>query len=233
MLMEVNFKVKNDIITFRGVNDGLYLEINSLDFKSALKDLEEKMEKSSKFFKGANFLGVKAKNLSDEEKLEINLILKYKYGLKIPFDKILGMIKESQILERNKEATNPRINLKDNQIPKNLYTVESKFVHKTLRSGQAIEHDGNIVVIGDVNPGAFLKSTGSIIILGTLRGVAHAGCNGNMNSIVAAYNLSPNQLRIGNLIVRAPDDDIPQYKLPEIAKVYENEVIIEPYLPNK
>lgn len=228
-VMEVNFKMKNDIIIFKGVNDGLYLEINSKDFKSALKDLEEKLKESLGFFKGAKFLGVEAENLSDKEKLEINLILKYKYGFNITLDKILTMISQSEILQDNQDT----IELEASKIPKDLYTIESKFVHKTLRSGQAVEHDGNIVVVGDVNPGAFLKSTGSIIVLGTLRGVAHAGASGDREAIVAAYNLSPSQLRIGNLIVRAPDEEIPEYKLPEIARIDQNKVIIEPYLPKK
>ncbi len=85
-----------------------------------------------------------------------------------------------------------------------------------------------------MNPGgAFLKSKGNIIVLGTLRGVAHAGSGGNINSIVAAYNLLPSQLRIADLIVRAPDDDISRYRLPEVAKIYKGEVVIEPYLPKK
>src|SRR5699024_10788652 len=228
--MEVNFKVKSDIITFKGINDGVYLEINSSDFDLVLEVLNKKLKESSEFFKGAKFVGVRSKSLDEEQILEINIILKYKYNLNIPLNKILKMIKESKLIKNGGES----IDLVSDDIrSKDLYIVESKFVHRTLRSGQAIEHDGNIVVIGDVNPGALLKATVSIIVLGNLRGVAHAGSDGDMNSIIAAYNLSPNQLRIGNVIVRAPDEDIPEYKSPEIAKVYKNEVIIEPYLPNK
>ncbi len=96
-----------------------------------------------------------------------------------------------------------------------------------------MEYSGNIVIIGDVNPGALIQANGNIVVLGTLRGVAHAGMDGNLDAVVAAYNLQPNQLRIGNLIARPPDSVESQYKLPEVAKVRDGEVVIDPYLPNK
>ena len=108
----------------------------------------------------------------------------------------------------------------------------TKFVYGTLRSGQEVSFNGNIVVIGDVNPGALLRAKGNIVVLGSLRGVAQAGIGGNKYAVVAAYSLLPTQLRIAEMIVRPPDDDM-QYKLPEIAKIVDGRVVIEPYLPNK
>ena len=87
--------------------------------------------------------------------------------------------------------------------------------------------------LGDVNPGAFLKATGSIIVLGALKGVAYAGLEGDNEAVVAAYNLLPTQLRIGNIIVRAPDGDVSEYRLPEVAKILDGKIVIAPYLPNK
>lgn len=218
--------MKSDIISFKGVKDGLYLEIKGSDFDLILNDLGKMMEKSLEFFKGAKFLGIKAEGLSKKQLLEISFILKYKYDFDISLDELLENIQEIYIKENTPEN-------KEEPMPEYIDEVTTKFVYGTLRSGQVIEYDGNIVVVGDVNPGAFLKSNGNIIVLGTLRGVAHAGAGGNLNSIVAAYKLLPSQLRIADLIVRAPDDDISQYKLPEVAKIYKGEVVIEPYLPNK
>lgn len=110
----------------------------------------------------------------------------------------------------------------------------TKFIHSTIRSGQVIEYDGNIVIIGDVNPGALIKAKGNIIILGTIRGgVAHAGIDGNKDAIVAAYDLRPTQLRIANIIGRKPDEETLTSGIPEVAKIKDGEVYIEPYLPNK
>jgi len=63
--------------------------------------------------------------------------------------------------------------------------------------------------------------------------VVIAGMGGNLNSIVASYNLHPTQLRIGDKIARPPDQGNEEYRLPEIARIKDGEVIIEPYLPNK
>lgn len=226
LLMEVNFKVKSDIIAFKGVKDGVYLEIKGGDLDLIRDELNKKINKAKKFFKGMKFLGVQSEDLSNKEILEINLLLKYKYGFDISFDELLEDAQKLYIEEdRSPILAEP--------ISESIEEDMTKFVYGTIRSGQAVEYEGNIVVIGDVNPGALLKSKGNIIVLGTLRGVAHAGSEGNLNAIVAAYNLLPNQLRIADLIVRAPDGDISQYKLPEVAKIYEGEVVIEPYLPNK
>jgi septum site-determining protein MinC len=123
--------------------------------------------------------------------------------------------------------------LKEEKPFEGIYEGITKFINTTIRSGQVIEYHGNIVIIGDVNPGALIKAKGNIIILGTLRGVAHAGIDGNYEAIVAAYDLQPTQLRIANIIGRKPDGDIAPSGLPEIAKIHDGEVLIEPYLPRK
>ncbi|NLI65950.1 MAG: septum site-determining protein MinC [Tissierellia bacterium] len=211
-------------MAFKGVNDGVYLEIYGSDMDKIKEELKTKLAKSSGFFQGVNFLGVSGEDLSPEEMLEIHLILKYRYD----FDIDLG----DDLLDRLYMIYKSKREL-ESSVVKNSKEGMTKFLYGTLRSGQIVEYNGNIVVVGDVNPGAFLKATGNIIILGTLKGVAHAGFNGDNEAIVAAYNLIPNQLRIADIIVRAPDGDISEYKLPEVARVYDGEIIIEPYLPNK
>ncbi|MFY9483150.1 MAG: septum site-determining protein MinC, partial [Tissierellaceae bacterium] len=215
--------MKNGTIAFKGVNDGVYLEIYGSDMDKIKEELKTKLAKSSGFFQGVNFLGVSGEDLSPEEMLEIHLILKYRYD----FDIDLG----DDLLDRLYMIYKSKREL-ESSVVKNSKEGMTKFLYGTLRSGQIVEYNGNIVVVGDVNPGAFLKATGNIIILGTLKGVAHAGFNGDNEAIVAAYNLIPNQLRIADIIVRAPDGDISEYKLPEVARVYDGEIIIEPYLPN-
>lgn len=70
----------------------------------------------------------------------------------------------------------------------------------TLRGGQALHNLGNIVVLGDVNPGAELVASGDIIVFGSLRGVAHAGAQGDASARVVALELRPTQLRIATMI---------------------------------
>lgn len=100
-------------------------------------------------------------------------------------------------------------------------------VQKTLRSGQIIRFDGNIVVLGDVNPGAEISATGNIIVMGALRGVVHAGAGGDENAIVLAFRLQPTQLRISNHITRPPDNEAIETDHPEMARIRDGVVTIE------
>jgi septum site-determining protein MinC len=79
-------------------------------------------------------------------------------------------------------------------------------VHRTLRSGQIVQHAGHVVVIGDVNPGAQVVAGGDVVVWGSLRGTVHAGAEGDEERCVCALDLSPTQLRIGNYIARPPED---------------------------
>ncbi len=215
--------MNRDLVYFKGVTEGVFLDIKGGDFEAIKSELDVKLKNSYKFFEGAKFLGVRSDDLTPEELLEIKLILKYKYDFNISEEDLPDYLMNSDA-KSNEEASFYSKDIVDEGI--------TKFIYGTLRSGQTVEYDGNIVIIGDVNPGAFLKAKGNIVVLGTLRGVAQAGDGGNEKAVVAAYSLLPTQLRIGDIIVRPPEGDM-QYKLPEIAKIIDGEVFIEPYLPNK
>jgi septum site-determining protein MinC len=75
-----------------------------------------------------------------------------------------------------------------------------------IRSGQTIRHDGKVILMGDVNPGGIIECTSDIYIMGSLRGMAHAGINGDSEAIIAASHLRPTQLRIAEVISRPPDE---------------------------
>ncbi|MCL6635406.1 MAG: septum site-determining protein MinC [Peptococcaceae bacterium] len=100
-------------------------------------------------------------------------------------------------------------------------------VQRTLRSGQSIHYNGNVVVLGDVNPGAEVAATGNVIVMGALRGVVHAGAGGNENAVVMAFRLQPTQLRIANHITRPPDNDAVDADHPEVARIVNGVVTIE------
>jgi septum site-determining protein MinC len=97
----------------------------------------------------------------------------------------------------------------------------------TLRGGQALHNVGNIVVIGDVNPGAELIAGGDIAVFGSLRGVAHAGAQGDAGARVYAVDLSPTQLRIATLIA-AESGVRATHKEPEAACVQNERITIVP-----
>jgi septum site-determining protein MinC len=75
-----------------------------------------------------------------------------------------------------------------------------------VRSGQTVEREGHLLLLGDVNPGGTVCCTGDIYIMGALRGTAHAGCRGNTDAVIAAALMRPTQLRIADCISRPPEE---------------------------
>ena len=106
-------------------------------------------------------------------------------------------------------------------------TKSALAVRKNIRSGQKISYDGTLVIFGDVNAGAELEASGHILVLGALRGVAHAGCKGDKHAVIYANQLSSVQLRIADLIARAPDGENIKRTVPEIARIIDNYLVIE------
>ncbi len=206
--------MKEGLISFKGIKEGIYICVKDGEFQDILEELERKLKNGLEFYKEANFLGIKAEKLNQSQVLELLFLMKYRYNLNIDEKGLPDYLEDSKHYIGTDEGM-------------------TKFIHSTIRSGQVIEYNGNVVIIGDVNPGALVKAKGNIIILGILRGVAHAGMDGNKNAIIAAYDLRPTQLRIANIISRKPDEEISTSGIPEVAKIKNGEVYIEPYLPNK
>ena len=104
-------------------------------------------------------------------------------------------------------------------------------IRYSLRSGQVERFfEGTLILFGDVNPGAEVIAGGDIVVLGRLRGLAHAGALGNTSAIIMAMNLTPTQLRIGHLITRPPSTGIRWSKpQPEIARVENDNIVVEPF----
>jgi septum site-determining protein MinC len=104
------------------------------------------------------------------------------------------------------------------------------YVKQTLRSGQTVSHKGDLVIVGDVNPGAEIMAEGDITVWGSLRGIAHAGVGGNNEAEIRALNLQPIQIRIATAIARAPDRPRISYASgtgPETARIVEGKIRIQ------
>ena len=96
--------------------------------------------------------------------------------------------------------------------------AEPIYLQMTVRSGMDIRHQGNVIIMGDVNPGGEIFAAGDIIIWGRLRGIAHAGYPNNPQCLIMALQMEPTQLRIADRVARAPETPPPQFE-PEIAYV--------------
>ncbi|MEZ4591056.1 MAG: septum site-determining protein MinC [Chloroflexota bacterium] len=97
---------------------------------------------------------------------------------------------------------------------------------ETLRSGRSIYHEGHVVIIGDVNPGAEIVASGDVIVWGRLRGLVHAGALGDETAVICALELSPTQLRIAEQIAISPDEKRGR-AIPEQAAIRSGQIVAE------
>ena len=102
-------------------------------------------------------------------------------------------------------------------------------LHRTLRSGASVRFDGDVVLYGDVNPGAQIVAAGNIVVLGALKGMAHAGATGDEDSFIMSFDLRPTQLRVGRKIAIPPERGPGHSFEPHVAHVTGEQIVIEPY----
>ena len=124
--------------------------------------------------------------------------------------------------------------LKEQEIKNKLLLLNSKknddiFHNGTVRSGNRISSNGNLCIIGDVNPGAIVSAKKNIYVWGKLLGIAFAGKGGNKHAFIASLYLNPLQLRIADVIAIGPKDK-PKNYYPEIAVVDQQTINIKPYI---
>ena len=124
--------------------------------------------------------------------------------------------------------------IKKEEIKNNLLLLDSRnqqdFLHKgTVRSGDRISSNGNLCIIGDVNPGAIVSAKQNIYVWGKLQGIAYAGKGGNKNASITSHYLKPLQIRIADVIAIGPEDK-PKNYYPEIAVIDRQTINIKPYI---
>jgi septum site-determining protein MinC len=108
---------------------------------------------------------------------------------------------------------------------------EAVLVQRTLRSGFSLHHPGHVIILGDVNPGAEIIAGGSVVVWGKLRGMVHAGAEGNEEAVVCALDLTPTQLRIAGQIALTPQRR--GKSQPELAQIKDGKVVSVLWNPKK
>ncbi|AVQ99517.1 septum site-determining protein MinC [Oceanobacillus sp. M65] len=180
---------KKQFITIKGTKEGLTLFVDdSCTFEHALNELREKIQASRpKHDEPVVSVKVKLGNryVQEEQKEILRKIIAEDERFTI--DSIVSDVVRRDEALQWQEAS------------------EVKTVNRIIRSGQVLEVTGDLLLIGDVNPGGKVVSTGNIYIMGRLNGIAHAGINGDKQAFITASYMKPSQLRIADYISRAPD----------------------------
>lgn len=206
----------DEAIILKGSKDGLNVVININKFRNfndMLNSLVERLMPGKRFYKNSILkITIELDQINEKDMEGLKKILIEQFEIK-------------DCIFENKEE-------KKDTVFNGIYEGKTKFIRMTIRSGQKLDYSGNLIIIGDVNPDAEISAFGNIIVLGELKGHAFAGSNGNHDAIIAAYKLQPQIIQIGDIMSRSPEDDLkPSY--PEVARIKDGIIIVEPYLPNK
>ncbi len=175
-------------VTIKGVKDGLVFLLNDqCEFTDLIDELEYKLEKShQQILKGPIvhvYVKLGSRVITDEQKNKIRSLIGRHGNLLI--QSIESEVKQAEAVE---------------------YKHQMHVARGIIRSGQLLHFEGDVFYIGDVNPGGTLTATGSIYVMGSMRGVAHAGFQGDQEAVIAASHLRPTQLRIASIYSRPPDE---------------------------
>lgn len=201
-------------VVLKGNKDGINVILSpNMPFNIVLSELAEKINQSKGFFSGGNYkMYFSGRGFNSNERLKLEKTM----------SELLNDC-DINILYKDEASEKPKVF----QDIKEGYT---KFYEGTIRSGQLVESEGNLVIIGDANPGSEVIAAGNVVVMGAIRGIVHAGCTGNRSAFVVALNLSPTQIRIADIITRPPDNEVRGEITPERAYVKENTIYIDEYL---
>ena len=214
----------NSIVALRAYRDGLHLIIRPhLSIEEVEKAIQQEMSRMNQPLMGASVqIDLKCPTLKEEEMSYLKSKLQETYNLTVRSIEAIdeqapppiAAAPTTHAIQQRTDTQNNR----DNE--------PSKIIPYTIRSGQTEEFpQGSLIVYGDVNSGAEVKAGGDIVVLGSLRGNAHAGINGRLSAVVIAMDLVPVQLQIGNFVNRRTINQKPR-GYPEIARIGVEDVII-------
>ncbi|MFF2447713.1 septum site-determining protein MinC [Neobacillus sp. NPDC058068] len=180
---------KRQNVTIKGTKEGLVLHLDdSCSYEELKRELDQKLSANLRTQEEHHLLSVKVeignRYLTENLQEELKNLIRQKKNLVV--DEIVSNVitkEEAKALKADTEVIT---------------------VTRIVRSGQVLEVPGDILLIGDVNPGGTVIAGGNIFIMGVLKGMAHAGCFGNDQAVIAASSMKPSQLRISDYLDREP-----------------------------
>lgn len=211
---------------------GLHLILDdNMPFQSLLEAIVKKFKESDKFFKDAKVaISFEGRKLTEEQEIQIIDAITANTALEIICVIDNNPAREAYDREQvERYQASLQIPYADNG---------TNFYRGTLRSGQTVESETGIVVVGDVNPGANVSANGSVVVLGSVKGNVYAGLGGDESAFIVALDMDPIQIRIGNVLAKSPDKTFGRKRrrrrlkesnsVPQIAYAKDGTICIEP-----
>jgi septum site-determining protein MinC len=216
------------LIQIKGIRDGLLITLDGTVWEDLATAFVKNVDERSSFFHGARI----ALNVGGSE-LRVAELSNLRDKLSERGITLWAVLSESQITEKTAQNLGlaTRISkphpMEVREVPEGLPEDQAKWVKGPLRSGGRVLCEGHVVVVGDVNPGAEIVAGGSVIVWGKLRGMVHAGAQGDDTAIVCALDLAPTQLRIASEIAVSPKKQGKTH--PEVARLKDGQLVAVPW----
>ena len=221
-------------IAIKGTRQGLLITLGEGPWDALMEALARRLEKGAAFFRGGRAaLDVGPRPLDEPQIVQARDLLA-RYGVDLWAVRgtaeatIVATVRAglSPILGPEEAAGSAEPQREREEAP--VLPAGGLVVERTVRSGQRIEHPGDVIVIGDVHAGAEIIAGRHVIVWGKLHGMVHAGALGDESAVVCALDLAPTQLRIADHIARSPEERR-RRPVPEMARVRHGRIEATPW----
>ena len=209
--------MKKAPVVIKGNKSGIRLVLDKdIPFDELQKEIADKFESSAEFLGNAQVaISFEGRELSEDEEAVILQCISEHSNL----DVVCVIDNDKKREEYFTKSLNERL--------MEMNSNAGQFFKGNLRSGQVMEFETSIIILGDVNAGAQVVSTGNVIILGALNGTVYAGASGRQNCFVVALKMNPMQIRIGDVIARSSDEKTEPPKEPQIAYLDNGRIYVD------
>ncbi len=223
-----------DGIAIKGTRQGLLITLGEGPWEAQVEALARRLEKGAAFFRGGRAaLDVGSRPLDEARIRQVrDLLARHEVDLWA-----VQSTADATILAAVRLGLSPLLGPEEAAIGAESRGTRGEppalspgglVVERTVRSGQRIEHPGDVIIIGDVHAGAEIIAGRHVIVWGKLHGVVHAGALGDESAVVCALDLAPTQLRIADHIARSPEERR-RRPVPEMARVHRGRIEAVPW----
>jgi septum site-determining protein MinC len=217
----------SNVIQIKGIKEGLLVTLSEGDWEMLENTLYAHLDSQGEFLKGARLaidVGNQVLKAAELGRLR-DLVADRGIALWCVISDSPKTQETAQTLGLATRISKPAPERSISTLETTLTGDEAVLVRRTLRSGFNLSHTGHVVIIGDVNPGAEIIAGGHVVVWGRMRGMVHAGAEGDLEAVVCALDLSPTQLRIAGIIAIPPKKrGKPQ---PETARLRDGQVQVD------
>lgn len=219
-------------IRIKGMRDGLLVSLPDGSWEDQSSALLSQIDGQQSFFQGARL----ALDVGSQV-IKVNEMVELRDRLSERSVSLWAVISESPTTEQTAQLLGLATRISKPR-PEELEGIgahsrsdeNAAFVHRTVRSGTRMEFPSNVIILGDVNPGAEIVAVGSVIVWGRLRGVVHAGSSGDRESIVCALDMMPMRLQIAEETLELAGTD--ESGKPEMASIRDAGIVVELWQPS-